>query len=65
MNIPTIANAEIVNRNCQSVTLSPPSPKKPIRDLAAMITNEVPTASFGSLLNNQSWNNQETLLRTH
>lgn len=51
--IPTIAKAEIVNKNYQSIRVASPSPKKPINDLAAIITNEIPTASFiGNLLKN-------------
>jgi hypothetical protein len=40
MNIPTIANAEMVNR-IAIVAVSPLRQRKPIRDFAAMITNEV------------------------
>lgn len=47
MKIPT--NAEMVRRNC---LLIPFSPKKPIHDLAAIITNDVPIASLTGSLHN-------------
>jgi len=51
IKIPIIANAVMDNINVQSIICSPPSPKKPISDFAAMITKDVPTASFiGNLL---------------
>ena len=45
-----VAKAATEVKSTQSMTVSPPSPKNPINDLAAIITNDVPTASFiGSL----------------
>jgi hypothetical protein len=41
MNIPTTVNAEMVNRIAIRSSFSPLRQRKPIRDFAAMITNEV------------------------
>ena len=47
-----MASAVTLNNKVQSIVLLPRSPVNPIKDLAAMINNEVPTACFiGSLLN--------------
>lgn len=46
ITIPNMAKLETINNKLQLIIVSSPSPAKPINDFAAMITKEVPTASF-------------------
>ena len=46
MKMPTVAKAATEVKRVQLIKVSPLSPKNPINDFAAIITKDVPTASF-------------------